>query len=186
MQSTDELHKRPFPRSYWVIPGGLLAGYYPGDCNMAEMDRKLSSLIESGIRTFINLMEPDEVDHDGIRFTPYDRRVKALARHQDLKVFTYRHEVIDLCIPSLPDMKNILNRIDESMARGCPVYVHCWGGRGRTGVVVGCWLVRHGLAEDSGAIRMIAHLRRNEEKASLSSPQTEKQIRMVLNWRKGE
>jgi hypothetical protein len=186
MKIAGEQHRRPFPRSYWVIPGSLLAGYYPGDSDMAEMDKKLQSLLDSGIRTFINLMETEEVDHEGIRFTPYDRRVKALARQQDLNVFTYRHPVIDLCVPSLTEMKLILNRIDESMTRGCPVYVHCWGGRGRTGVVVGCWLVRHGLAEGPGAIRMIEHLRRNEEKASSSSPQTEKQIRMVQNWRKGE
>ncbi|MFZ5949388.1 MAG: fused DSP-PTPase phosphatase/NAD kinase-like protein [Candidatus Rifleibacteriota bacterium] len=33
------------------------------------------------------------------------------------------------------------------MAAGKPVYVHCWGGLGRTGVVVGCWSRRHGEAE---------------------------------------
>ncbi len=37
--------------------------------------------------------------------------------------------------------------------------MHCWGGVGRTGTVVGCWLVRHGL-DDGDAIARIATLRR--------------------------
>ena len=28
------------------------------------------------------------------------------------------------------------------------VYVHCWGGIGRTGTTVGCWFVRHGRTGD--------------------------------------
>ena len=34
-------------------------------------------------------------------------------------------------------MTAILNAIDESMTAGKPVYVHCWGGAGRTGTVIG-------------------------------------------------
>lgn len=33
-----------------------------------------------------------------------------------------------------------------ALAAGQTVYVHCYGGIGRTGTVVGCWLVRHGLS----------------------------------------
>jgi protein-tyrosine phosphatase len=35
-------------------------------------------------------------------------------------------------------MTTILDAIDESMTAGKPVYVHCWGGMGRTGTVIGC------------------------------------------------
>jgi len=28
--SPDDITKRPFPRSYWVVPGMLCAGEYPG------------------------------------------------------------------------------------------------------------------------------------------------------------
>ena len=38
-----------------------------------------------------------------------------------------------------------LTQRDEGLE---PVYVHCWGGIGRTGTVVGCWLVRHGMTGD--------------------------------------
>ena len=42
-------------------------------------------------------------------------------------------------------MTRILDDVDAALADGGAVYVHCWGGIGRTGTVVGCWLVRHGL-----------------------------------------
>ena len=37
-------------------------------------------------------------------------------------------------------MGDVLTLIEEALVRGA-VYVHCWGGIGRTGTVVGCWLV---------------------------------------------
>ena len=37
----------------------------------------------------------------------------------------------------------ILDAIDKALEDGKNVYVHCWGGIGRDGTVVGCWLVRH-------------------------------------------
>lgn len=52
----------PFPHSYWVIPGQLLAGCYPGAKDLREATDKLTALINAGIRHVINLMKPDERD----------------------------------------------------------------------------------------------------------------------------
>jgi hypothetical protein len=73
----------PFPRSYWVVPGELLAGCYPGAKNPKEATAKLTALINSGIRHVINLMEPDERDRTGQLFVPYEDRLEsiALVRH---------------------------------------------------------------------------------------------------------
>lgn len=49
----------PFPRSYWVVPGKLLAGYYPGAKDPNEAKEKITALLNAGIRHFINLMEAD-------------------------------------------------------------------------------------------------------------------------------
>jgi protein-tyrosine phosphatase len=43
--------------------------------------------------------------------------------------------------PTIDELRAILDRIDAELARGEVVYVHCGGGHGRTGTVVGCWLV---------------------------------------------
>ena len=39
-------------------------------------------------------------------------------------------------------MREILQAIQSQMAGGGVLYVHCWGGKGRTGVVIGCHLVQ--------------------------------------------
>ncbi len=178
--------KGPFSRSYWVVPGRLLAGYYPGDSNITEMDKKLNTLLDCGIRIFINLMETDEIDHAGLEFTRYDKRVRDLASLRGQKAYTYRHPITDLSVPSHEEMKRILDRIDESLLNGLPVYIHCWGGRGRTGTVVGCWHARHSLGKGPEILEIIKELRKQDEKGNLPSPETEQQIRMVISWKLGE
>ena len=54
---------KPFDRSYWVVPGKLLAGCYPGDKNREIAKKKLQGLIDCGIRLVVNLMEESELDH---------------------------------------------------------------------------------------------------------------------------
>ncbi len=76
-------------------------------------------------------------------------------------------------------MIKILDTIDESMAKALPVYVHCWGGVGRTGTVAGCYLMRHGLANRDDMLERIAVLRRNEVTANRTSPETWDQRVMV-------
>jgi hypothetical protein len=182
----DSIVSVPSNRSYWVIPGRLLAGYYPGDRNKTVMDIKLNALLDCGIRTFINLMEPGEVDHDGLEFNPYEEKLVGLAAIRGLKVSIYRHPVRDMGVPTREEMRQILDRIDESLLRGLPVYVHCWGGRGRTGTVVGCWHARHSLGQGREILEIIRQLRKKDEKGNLPSPETEQQIRMVISWRLGE
>ena len=50
--------------------------------------------------------------------------------------------------PKPAQVESILDTIDTAIAAGRRVYVHCWGGIGRTGTIVGCYLVRHGLTGD--------------------------------------
>ena len=57
-----------------------------------------------------------------------------------------RHSIVDMDVPrSQQQTAGILDAIDKALEDGKNVYVHCWGGIGRTGTVVGCWLVRHGM-----------------------------------------
>ena len=80
----------------------------------------------------------------------------------------------DLTCPSRETMTRILDRIDELLAAGEVVYVHCLGGIGRTGTVVGCYLVRRGLSGPE-ALDTVTGLRGE-------GPETPEQRRLVLDW----
>jgi len=91
--------------------------------------------------------------------------------------------VLDLSAPTAADMAVILDAIDESLDAGKPAYVHCWGGVGRTGTVVGCWLLRHRLAEPSGVLEVLMPLRGHDrERRHRMSPETGEQQRFMRQW----
>jgi protein tyrosine phosphatase (PTP) superfamily phosphohydrolase (DUF442 family) len=176
----------PFPRSYWVEPGKLLAGCYPGAKNPKEAEAKLQRLLASGIRFVINLMEEYEFGHNGEPFVPYEDTLQGMAKKIGTEVECIRVPIADLTAPAPGLMVMILDRIDQAISKEKPVLVHCWGGKGRTGTVVGCFLARHGIASGKEALQRINDLRKNDSRAHEASPETDSQRRMVRNWRKGE
>jgi protein tyrosine phosphatase len=172
----------PFPRSYWVIPGKLLAGYYPGSKDPKEATDKLTALINAGIRHVINLMEPDERDFTGHRFVLYEDVMESIAAKMGILVTFDQLPIKDLSVPTERHMARILNQIDLCIKHGKPVYVHCLGGIGRTGTVVGCYLVRHGLATGKNVLDIIRDLRKDSEDSDRKSPETREQREMVVGW----
>jgi hypothetical protein len=76
-----------FPNAYWIIPGLLMAGEFPGGIGPVEAQQRLESLYKAGIRKVINLMEPDETDHQGQLFRPYDKILPAEFRGQYIYLF---------------------------------------------------------------------------------------------------
>ena len=150
----------PTPECYWVEPGALLAGRYPG------ADR-VERLLDAGVTLFLDLTEPAELD-------PYAHLLGKRARH-------VRMPIPDMDVTSAAQMRRTLDLIDRERARAGVPYVHCWGGAGRTGTVVGCWLVRHGL-DGEGALRRIAALRAGSAELWLESPQTDAQRSFVRGW----
>ena len=169
----------PFPRSYWVIPSVFLAGEFPGAKDAGEARQKLERLYDAGIRHVINLMEPDEIDHDGNPFDSYKHELTEIAGKQDGSISFDRYPIKDLHIPDADQMTAILDAIDAAIDAHQPVYVHCWGGIGRTGTVVGCFLIRHGLATSRNVLDVIHGLRKNDPKIYRTSPETSAQVKFV-------
>ena len=190
MPSTIDINPPvPFNQAYWVVPDRFMAGCYPGTehsvDSVASQD-KLRGLLEHGIRHIINLMEPAEVNSKGNPFVPYEDPMSAIARAMGCNVKFDRRPIRDYGIPTPEAIKKLLDIIDLSIENNQPVYLHCLGGLGRTGTVVGCYLARHGSDSGQKVLDIIRALRRNTATHHLASPETAQQIELVCSWRQGE
>ena len=175
---------RPSPYSYWVIPGRFAAGEYPGAKDPAEAAPKVEALLKSGINHFIDLTglntrgQPDNL-------TPYSDIAQEQSHRLGLSVDWEQHTIVDGSIPASPwHMARILDAIDATLADGKTIYLHCLGGVGRTGTVVGCWLVRHGHTGDA-ALSRVSELWSETEMSSKhhhGSPETREQREYVRGW----
>jgi protein-tyrosine phosphatase len=155
----------------YVVTERLLAGEYPGASDREVAERRLRAFAESGITTFVDLTHPADA------LAPYEHLLPTDARR-------IAHPIVDLRTTTIPHMTRILDDVDTALADGRSLYVHCWGGVGRTGMVVGCWLVRHGLDEGE-PLRALARLRRGVPDAWAASPQTAAQRAIVTSWKPG-
>ena len=176
--SASSSDDRPLANTYWVDSGRFAAGEYPGARNREEAATRLRTLLQVGIDCFIDLTERDE------GLAPYARIAAREANRLDTEFVHERHPIVDMGLPRSPQQTaGILDAIDEALDDGKNVYVHCWGGIGRTGTVVGCWFVRHGMTGDE-ALGEIAQRWQGMEKRYRHprSPQTAQQRTYVRNW----
>lgn len=183
----DGFIKKPFEKSYWVVPEMFLAGYYPGSTTEERTIKKLNSLLDSGIRCIINLMEPDEYSTENVEVNDYTETLVDLAKQRDIELKIYNFHIRDLSIPSIEQMRKILNIIDKNLYGDIkrPVYVHCRGGIGRTGTVVGCWLKEHNYnSNEKSVLEFLDNIREIQipSKYLYDSPETDEQKNFVLNW----
>lgn len=174
---SDPMTPPYLPDCYWVEPGRLLAGSYPGSDNQEETRDTLGALLDCGIRTFVDLTQPPER-------TRYDDVLREEAAARGLQVTYTRVAIPDRGVPAVEEMRTILSFVAQMLADNAPVYVHCWGGIGRTGTVVGCWLAIHGAAGDD-VFDTIAGLRRDTDSARWRSPESDVQIAFVRQWANG-
>ena len=163
--------EKPIKFCYWVIPGKLLAGEYPRNLDDESSPAKIRALTDAGVTSFIDLTEEGE---HGLK--PYSHLLSEETERR-------RFPITDLDIPNSPDQTaEILDRIDANLADGKPTYVHCWGGIGRTGVIIGCWLARHGPGGQAALDELRRLWQNNPKSAWAISPQTRAQERYVTEW----
>lgn len=165
----------PFMDSYWVVPGKLMAGEYPGAHFHGNTRKRIIALIRSGVRSIIDLTQPGDSDH------PYAGLLDEEAALYGVEIRRWNYPVPDFGIPPAGLMTRILKRIEEEMAQGYPIYVHCLAGIGRTGTVVGCYLVNQGLSGEE-ALMEIANLRAKTSGWWRRSPENQDQADFILSW----
>jgi ADP-ribosylglycohydrolase/predicted protein tyrosine phosphatase len=172
----------PIPNSYTVPGTRLTAGEYPGARDPAETAARLAAFMDAGVNTFVDLTAPA----DGLE--PYEPTLRNIAFGINAERLSF--PIKDVSITDDQHMCRILDAIDSALVANRTVYVHCWGGAGRTGTVVGCWLVRHGKSGDEALAEVMRLFHQMTPKKlarhGSGSPETNEQREMVRRWKDSE
>lgn len=171
------MNDKPIPESYWVIPGQFLAGGYPGpryDENRTRL--RLTTLVNAGLETFIDLTNENERP-------PYASILMNMSASTGRDITHRRFSFPDFSVPSHDSMVAVLDAIDAALAEGRKVYLHCVGGIGRTGITVGCYLVRHGM-KPADALHKLRNLYHTSAQSLVvpNAPESDEQVRFILDW----
>ena len=160
----------PLANCYWVVPGKLLAGEYPGGASPEATRERLKRLAAVGIGAFIDLTQPGEL-------SPYEAELPA-------GVAYLRKPIPDHGLPEeRSHMSGILDALRQALRAPRAVYLHCRAGIGRTGMVAGCYLAERGLGGE-GALTELNHLWQQSARSAQwpSVPETDEQTEYVRGW----
>ncbi|MBI5950169.1 MAG: dual specificity protein phosphatase family protein [Chloroflexi bacterium] len=168
--------KLPIVESYWVREDSLLAGEYPGSHHPEATRQRIDAFLEAGVTAFIDLTESHEL-------ASYKDILDERAKIHGVEASYRRISIHDFSVPTSETMTVILDAIDDAIDDGKCVYVHCWGGVGRTGMAVGCYLVRHGKTNEQaiGEVNQLYYTR-PASIHKLRSPETDEQVEFIRNW----
>jgi ADP-ribosylglycohydrolase len=174
---TGGVAERPLPNTYWVRPRRFLAGEYPASHRTSEATSRLRRLLDAGIDYFIDLTEEHELRE-------YESLLAEL--HPDARY--RRFPIEDHGLPEEPAVvMAVLDCIDEAMAAGHNVYLHCRAGVGRTGTVLGCHFVRHGLQNEAALDRLAELWQQSERSRHIPLiPETDAQASYVRFWHEAD
>ena len=166
---------RPHDNCYWLLPGRMLAGEYPGRIDAEEQSRRLGAIIGAGVNCLIDLTGESE------GLPPYVDALHVAA--QGVAIHCQRFPIADYSVPQAQTMRRILDAVDASLEAGDTIYLHCHGGIGRTGIVVGCWLVERGFTPTQ-AMALIADKWQvmTKRHRSPESPETPEQREFIAAW----
>ena len=161
---------RPLHQSYEVSVGGgaVYAGEYPGDKYGEKATEKLKRMYHFGIRHFIDLTEEGEL-------CPYNHLLPSDTTYT-------RFPIPDCGVPkSIESVRRLLLRIEELKKMEGYVYVHCWGGVGRTGTIVACYLSQNSEEPDLNKTLEVLRGRFSEmpKSAYRETPETKEQIDFI-------
>lgn len=149
----------PHDTCNYIFPGKLLAGSYPGDRSEPGHSAKIRALLDAGVDAFVCLQEHMELS---TRFTPYvgtaNSLVAAAAKHLEF----WHCPIPDGHVTQDSGLAIAVATIVDRLLAGRVVYVHCWGGHGRTGTVLCALLVKvYGISvEDAKTYFMATHAMR--------------------------
>jgi hypothetical protein len=130
----------PTESSNWVIKDYVLCGEYPGNKDDSSHMTTLMTYSYVGITTFVCLQQERELRH----FRPYIEDYNGIcSKLAGIPVNTslLNFPIEDGC--AADDDTSLLHFVHDLISRiecGEKIYIHCWAGRGRTGIIVACLL----------------------------------------------
>ena len=171
----------PLPNTYWVEPGRLLAGEYPGSPSRADTLERLHRLLAAGVTYFVDLTEPGEAHAVRPAARPRSRR-------QGRRNVLYARKPIrdhSTCrlVPEIDDRDP--RRI--SIGRSRPDTASTCTAVRASAAPVPCsaatWCIA-GMTPDA-ALKHLNELWRANERSRIwpSTPETDEQVDYVRNWR---
>lgn len=171
-----ETLSKPIENAYWVVEGHFLAGEHPLHAPEEKAYQRLQAFLESGFEAFFDLTMPNEMPS-------YHEKLQELASQHRRFVEYYSFPIPDFGLPTHQELSRLLDTLEGVLQRGLRTYLHCWGGIGRTGTVVACYLVRRGLTGEEA----LCELHRRWQSVPKSrfhphSPETEVQRQFVLTF----
>ena len=158
-------------RESYLLMGAVYAGEYPGAKEENASKLKVAQLYRFGVRYFVDLTEEGEL-------CPYESLLPSDATH-------YRFPIKDVSVPTdVEAVHRLLHKIDEWEKTGGYVYIHCWGGVGRTGTIAACYLLhKMALPDAAQALKMMrarfATMPKSKHKVS---PETQAQVAFVYQF----
>ena len=163
--------RRPLNQSYQVTEH-LWAGEYPGDKNGEYAKDKLNRMMQFGVRCFFDLTEEGEL-------IPYKDWLPANVNY-------VRFPIRDVSVPkSIEDVRQLVNTIlQKADGKHGEVYVHCWGGVGRTGTIIACLIAEK--MENPTLEKVMGELRKRfsmmPKSAHRQTPETKEQEQFVQQY----
>jgi len=156
--------------SHWVIPGHLMQGRHPGTSNndddsSSSMAARIDAILKNGKCTTFACLQAEvdpreyvplsnEMDlttlggselwkSDSASFASYSEDAVRIAKEMDTNTPQFVHYgIVDMntavSLESLIDV--VLHLADRIRNKHEVIYMHCWGGKGRAGLVSACLL----------------------------------------------
>ncbi|MBN1257864.1 MAG: dual specificity protein phosphatase family protein [Planctomycetes bacterium] len=144
----------------YVIPGKLAGMEFPGSFSSIQED--LDFLDSEKIGAVVSLTA-ENLDQDELAMHNFE---------------TLHLPIRDFSAPSLEQIETFVSFVDQQIAQGKAVVVHCGVGKGRTGTMLACYLVSTGL----DAKKAIARVRKLRPR-SIETSQQEKIVHSYARQR---